>query len=546
MSGLRMTRLLLSALAFPALILASATACEPAPAPPHNDAFAAATVVPAIAEGHLAGTSVGATSQRGEPDSDYSGTVWFRWTAPASGAVTFTVLGGLAMTTQAFTGSTLTALHPVGDTTDGSDESAQFRVTSGGTYYLQVASLTGAPFTLKWAMASAPPNDARASAAAINGPSGSVIADATAATTEAGDPAIEGYPAPATVWYRWTAPADGWYEFDTHGSQVSTGLGIYTDTSPAHLVDDSASECNGLSFLDVSSASVKFQATSGASYLLMIGGSNADDPSASSLGGPLQLNWRSVTSAPIAAGNDAFAAAAPISGAFGMVSGNTEGATADPGEPAIDGQPARNSVWFSWTPPTTGTYVVSSLPGLTDGCPAAVAVYTGTSAASLTTVPDTEDGLPPSAMAGTSSSGSSSGIDVSEFSGEVRVHLVAGTTYHVVADRLGQPGPFTLSWDMPQAAPVLRSVTRGNASIGVIWSPPPANAGSPRSGYFVMAMPVDENLDAGQPLMLPVTSSFTTIHGLRNGTAYRVFVAAINGSGVGDPAVSGPVTPAVR
>ena len=536
MSGLRMTRLLLSALAFPALILASATACEPAPTPPHNDAFAAATVVPAVAAGHLSATSVGSTSQRGEPATDYAGTVWFRWTAPASGAATFTVLGGLAMTTQAFSGSALGALHQVGDDNMGS---TQLRVTQGTTYALQVASLAGAPFTLRWSMATAPANDARGSAAGIGGATGSLVGDSTAATTDPGDPLIDGYPAPATVWYRWTAPADGWYEFDTHGSQVSTGLGVYTDASPAQLIDDSVAACDALSFLDVSTAAVKFPATSGVSYLLMVGGSNADEPSATSLGGPLQLNWRSVAAAPTAAGNDAFAAASPISGAYGMVSGNTEAATAEPGEPRLGGQPARNSVWFSWTPPATGVYLVSSIPGLTDGCPAAVAVYTGTSLATLHLVPNTDEGLPPLALTGSSSSG----VDITGSGAEVRVHLVAGTTYHVVADRLGQPGPFTLTWDVPQAAPVIRSATAGNGSIGVIWSPPPATAGSPRSGYIVMALPADDSLDTSEPLTLPVTSAFATIHGLHNGTAYRIVIAAINGSGIGDPAVSAPVTP---
>src|SRR5664279_1506588 len=100
MSSLRMTRVLLSALALPVLILASATACEQAPPPPHNDAFAAATVVPALSQGQVAATSLGATLQRGEPSADYSGTVWFRWTAPQSGAVTFTIPGGLMMAVQ--------------------------------------------------------------------------------------------------------------------------------------------------------------------------------------------------------------------------------------------------------------------------------------------------------------------------------------------------------------------------------------------------------------------------------------------------------------
>jgi len=41
-----------------------------------------------------------------------------------------------------------------------------------------------------------------------------------------------------------------------------------------------------------------------------------------------------------------------------------------------------------------------------------------------------------------------------------------------------------------------------------------------------------------------VLSSFTTIRGLQNGAAYRVFVAAINDSGIGNVAISRPVTPA--
>ena len=99
---------------------------------------------------------------------------------------------------------------------------------------------------------------------------GSVVADSTAATADAGDPLIEGSKAPATVWYRWTAPADGWYEFDTHGSQVSSELGVYTDTTPLQLVDDSAGECASFVNFGQTSAAVKFPATSGTSYLVMV------------------------------------------------------------------------------------------------------------------------------------------------------------------------------------------------------------------------------------------------------------------------------------
>ena len=123
------------------------------------------------------------------------------------------------------------------------------------------------------------------------------------------------------------------------------------------------------------------------------------------------------------------------------------------------------------------------------------------------------------------------------------MHLVAGTQYRISVDRLFQPGPFTLSWDIPQAAPAIRGVTAGNGSIGVIWSPPPATAGSARSGYLVEAMALDDSFDGSEPQLLPANASFTTIRGLKNGTAYQVIVTALNDSGWGQPAISRPVTP---
>ena len=59
MSGRRSPRLLLSFLAFPALILAGATACQPAPPPPHNDSFSAPTLLAGTGQGQAAGTTTG-------------------------------------------------------------------------------------------------------------------------------------------------------------------------------------------------------------------------------------------------------------------------------------------------------------------------------------------------------------------------------------------------------------------------------------------------------------------------------------------------------
>jgi hypothetical protein len=222
------------------------------------------------------------------------------------------------------------------------------------------------------------------------------------------------------------------------------------------------------------------------------------------------------------------------------VSVSTDGARVARSEPAVDGLPARNSVWFSWTPPATGTYQLSTFAGLTDGCPAALAMYTGTSLATLHPVANTTDGLGPFQ---TLPRDNGLGTSIFGAGGELRVNLTAGTTYRIAVDRLSQAGPFTLTWDIPQAAPVLRSATPGNGSIGVIWSAPPRTAGSPLSGYIVMAIPMDDSLATAEPLTLPANATFATIHGLHNGTAYQVFVAAFNDAGPGDPAIAGPVTP---
>jgi hypothetical protein len=53
----------------------------------------------------------------------------------------------------------------------------------------------------------------------------------------------------------------------------------------------------------------------------------------------------------------------------------------------------------------------------------------------------------------------------------------------------------------------------------------------------------DSEFDTSEPQTLPVTSAFTTVRGMHNGSSYRVIVAAINSSGLGDFAISGVITP---
>ena len=62
-----------------------------------NDDFAGATVITGLT-GTVAGNNVGTTKERGEPNhagKPGGASVWYRWTAPAGGTVTFDTLGSV-------------------------------------------------------------------------------------------------------------------------------------------------------------------------------------------------------------------------------------------------------------------------------------------------------------------------------------------------------------------------------------------------------------------------------------------------------------------
>ncbi len=552
------TGVLACALALPIGLLASA--CEPAPPRPANDDFGAAVRLPSSAAGQVAGTTLGAILQPGESRLGGTNSVWYRWTAPSSGVASLSSGGTLGSMTDVYTGATYRTLRPVNsfDLT-GAD---RFAVTAGTTYTLRVTSQFGGAFVLHWATTTTPANDNRQRAAVLSTGSGSLVVDTTAATRQPSDPTIAGRRIPASVWYRWTAPTTGFYSFGSAGSQSTAAIGAYTDDGALTRLDESAGGCEsafgGLLGSGRSSASmIGFDARAGRSYLLMLGtvpedyGVIVGAPVAfPQFGDRMQLNWRLVPDAPTASGNNAFAAAARLTGTHGTVEGTTAGATAEAGEPAHAGTAAQSSVWFTLTPRVTADYVFQASPQDSEGCYSRLGVYTGTAVNRLTPVPASSRPAPLAQLldAQLPESAGFPDLETPEAIAGRRVHLVAGRTYHIAVDRLSQPSAFSLHWDIPQAVPTIRSVTTGNGSIGVIWSPPVATAGSTRSGYYVTAVPVvtdDENYESSYvgDISVPVTSSFTTVRGLTNGKAYRLIVAAVNDAGPGDLYVSRPVTP---
>ncbi len=148
--------------------------------------------------------------------------------------------------------------------------------------------------------------------------------------------------------------------------------------------------------------------------------------------------------------NDNFAGRLPIAGTNIAVLTANAGATREPNEPQHYTKPSSNSVWFTWTAPSSGGVVVQVTNNAGFNAPI-VAVYTGASLTSLTR----------------QAYNSSASNDTPTPVARAVFTAVAGQVYQIAVDSIG-----------------------GSASLTVtlILSPPPANDlfanGAPVSGTF--------------------------------------------------------------
>jgi hypothetical protein len=123
------------------------------------------------------------------------------------------------------------------------------------------------------AFAAAPSNDNFAAAVEIPAAGGTVTGSNVDATAETGEPdhANSTFGALHSVWYQWTAPADGPTTVDTCGSGFNTRLGVYTGsavnalTEVANNDNASPSSCGQPLF-----AALSFNATAGTTYRIAV------------------------------------------------------------------------------------------------------------------------------------------------------------------------------------------------------------------------------------------------------------------------------------
>jgi hypothetical protein len=123
-----------------------------------NDNFANAQPLSGNS-GSVSDNNVGATTEAGEPSIagvTTGASVWFSWTAPASGQATFDTFGSSFDTVLGvYTGNSVFALTPVASNDDygsGYQSRASFAATSGVTYMIAVAGYRGASgaIVLNW------------------------------------------------------------------------------------------------------------------------------------------------------------------------------------------------------------------------------------------------------------------------------------------------------------------------------------------------------------------------------------------------------------
>src|SRR6266571_982283 len=119
-------------------------------AAPANDNFASAQVLSGPS-GSVTGSNVDATKEAGEPNpaGNIGGaSVWYTWTAPASGTATFATAGSSFDTIMgAYTGTSVSVLTELASNDDaGSSDltsSVSFAVVSGATYRIVVDGYHG-------------------------------------------------------------------------------------------------------------------------------------------------------------------------------------------------------------------------------------------------------------------------------------------------------------------------------------------------------------------------------------------------------------------
>ena len=332
---------------------------------PPNDDFAAAAQLTGE-RGRAAPVHILlATEEPGEPafvdeSEARPRSVWYRWTAPATGLARFTVAqtspNDLSdeVSVTLYRGDRIASLERISLPILGGG--ATF-FAEGGTAYVIRLSLASdviadpapdgprryvaSPVELHWAPGATPANDDFADAIALRDGT-AVQGNNQGATLETGELVGQGLRLDtyfqegiaASVWYRWTAPTTADWRFSIDRRYLRVLAFVGDNVASARLVSGAAGQ------------RATFPARKGAEYRIAV---VAD--TALSSGTDFRLTW---ASAPRAGSpHDDFANAEPITERIHASGFDVSHATVEPDEPAATGV---RTAWWSWEAPADGEF----------------------------------------------------------------------------------------------------------------------------------------------------------------------------------------------
>ena len=383
---------------------------------PANDPFSTPAVVsgPAV---HIRASLAGASTEPGEPmhagDLNQGPTLWWQWSPTETGQVTFDLTGSAPGTRLAiYSGNTFNQLTPEATLLLDTNSQVTLNAVLGNIYRIAVAGPVDAngrvelrigpiPYEAESPRPTKPPvNDNFAQAAELKG---YVPVDESdpdykvdgwnrgnlwtfTATKEPGEPNHAKNPGGNSVWFKWTAPADGRYTANTSFSVVdhpNTLLAVYTGTRVDQLTlvaENDDSPPDRLRRGDTTAEKLSwllFDAVAGTTYYFAVDGyNNGSGP----LAGAISLY---VTYEPI---GDTFASEVPVEG--NTFTASTMGATWEKNEPVHFSEAEGFTVWRTWIAPATGRYLVQGTKVASytakKSTSAGFTVYEGDSLATLT------------------------------------------------------------------------------------------------------------------------------------------------------------------
>ena len=370
---------------------------------PGNDDFMARAPI-AGTDTPVSGDNTLATAEVGEPDHagfPAAHSLWWTYTAVTNGVVLLNAsASSFPVSLDVYTGNQLTTLTEITSTSSSPESAVRFQVALGQTYQIAVDGPSGQTGKIQLNLSLAPllPNDAFAQRQPLRGNQLTVAANNRGATREPGEPDHAGTAGCASLWWTWTASANGGLTVAaTSADGANMLVGIYTGNTLPNLNEGAAQ------FQYPASYSV--QVERGVAYQIAV-----DSPNDPLQSGPFEL-MLNFTAGPQ---NDQFAHRTALVGSWISLTNSLAFATLEPGSP-VNNNGWMPSLWWSWTAPVSGYVTIN--------CPSGqfIDVFTGTSLTNLTEV------VSGSAVTFTATAGTTYAIAATGSGSTVEMNLVLST-----------------------------------------------------------------------------------------------------------------------